>query len=53
LYVVQPSEAERYYLRTLLTHIKGATSFDNLKTINGYKCGTFKEAKIKICLLLN
>ncbi|CAB4418715.1 unnamed protein product [Rhizophagus irregularis] len=49
LYMVQPSEGERYYLRILLTHIKGATSFDDLKSINGYVCNTFKEA----CILLN
>jgi hypothetical protein len=49
LYMVQPSEGERYYLRILLTHIKGATSFDDLKSINGYVCNTFKE----VCILLN
>jgi hypothetical protein len=51
LYMVQPSEGERYYLRILLTHIKGATSFDDLKTINGYICSTFKEACILLGLL--
>ena len=51
LYMVQPSEGERYYLRTLLTYIKGATSFDDLKTINGYICSTFKEACILLGLL--
>jgi hypothetical protein len=51
LYIVQPSEGERYYLRILLTHIKGATSFNNLKTINGHICNTFKEACIYLGLL--
>ena len=51
LYMVQPSEGERYYLRILLTHIKGATSFNNLKTINGYVCRTFKETCIHLGLL--
>jgi hypothetical protein len=51
LYMVQPSEGERYYLRTLLTYIKGATSFDDLKTFNGYMCSTFKEACILLGLL--
>jgi len=51
IYMVQPSEGERYYLRTLLIHVKGATSFDDLKTINGYKCSTFKEACILLGLL--
>ena len=49
--MVQPSEGERYYLRTLLIHVKGATSFDDLKTINGYMCSTFKEACILLGLL--
>jgi PIF1-like helicase/Helitron helicase-like domain at N-terminus len=46
LYMVQPSEGERYYLRILLTYIKGATSFNDLKTVNGYIYKNFKEACI-------
>ena len=49
--MVQPSEGERYYLRILLTHVKGATSFDNLKTVNGHLCRSFKEACILLGLL--
>ena len=49
--MVQSSEGERYYLRTLLTHVRGATSFDNLKTVNGYICSSFKEACIHLSLL--
>src|SRR5215213_228717 len=51
LYMVQPSEGERYYLRTLLNYVKGPTSFDDLKTVNGYTCRTFKEACICLSLL--
>ncbi|CAB5176430.1 unnamed protein product [Rhizophagus irregularis] len=51
LYMVQPSEGERYYLRTLLAHVKGPTSFNDLKTVNGYTCKTFKEACICLSLL--
>ncbi|GES88499.1 uncharacterized protein LOC112012066 [Rhizophagus clarus] len=51
IYMVQPSEGERYYLCILLTHVRGATSFENLKTIDGYTCGSFKEACIRLSLL--
>src|SRR5687767_11476601 len=51
LYMVQPAEGECYYLRILLTHVAGATSFDSLKTVNGYLCNTFKEACIRYGLL--
>ena len=49
--MIQPIEGERYYLRILLTHVIGATSFDNLKTINGQICRTFKEACTHLGLL--
>ncbi len=32
MYFVQPSEGERYYLRILLSHIVGATCFEDLRT---------------------
>ncbi len=32
MYFVQPSEGERYYLRVLLTHIVGATCFEDFRT---------------------
>uniref|UniRef100_A0A8I6WBU2 ATP-dependent DNA helicase n=1 Tax=Hordeum vulgare subsp. vulgare TaxID=112509 RepID=A0A8I6WBU2_HORVV len=39
-----PAEGERYYLRVLLSHLRGATSFDDLKAVNGKLCGSFREA---------
>jgi hypothetical protein len=39
-----PAEGDRYYLRVLLSHVRGATSFDHLKTVNGKLCGSFREA---------
>ena len=32
---VSPKDGERYFLRLLLTHVTGATSYDCLKTVNG------------------
>lgn len=47
MYFVSPNEGERYYLRLLLTHVTGSTSFDDLKTVNNKKFNTFKEAAIE------
>ena len=41
-----PTEDERYYLRLLLNHIKGATSYKKLKTINGVEASSFCEAAL-------
>ena len=35
----------------MLTHVKGATSFNDLKSINGHSCKSFKEACIYLGLL--
>ncbi|XP_010233605.1 ATP-dependent DNA helicase PIF1-like [Brachypodium distachyon] len=42
-----PAEGERYYLRVLLNHVTGATSFEDLKTVNNVHCRTFQEAAEK------
>ena len=39
-----PPEGERYYLRVLLNHVAGATSFDHLKMADGVVQATFREA---------
>ena len=43
---VHPAEGERYFLRLLLNHIRGATSFNDLKTVNGVFVPTFREAAL-------
>ncbi|EEC75772.1 hypothetical protein OsI_12678 [Oryza sativa Indica Group] len=39
-----PGEGERYYLRVLLNHVRGATSFEDLRTVSGTMYSTFREA---------
>ena len=51
IYFVQPGEGERYFLRMLLNIIKGATSFEDLRTVNNDLYPTFKEACLKLGLL--
>lgn len=44
MYHCNPFNGERYYLRLLLTIIRGPKSFEDLRTINGHLYTTFKEA---------
>ena len=44
MYSASPKEGERFYLRVLLLHLPGATSFDFLKTYNGQLFPSFREA---------
>jgi hypothetical protein len=46
MYYAHPSSGERFYLRLLLTVVKGATSFEDLRTFQGILHPTFKEACI-------
>ena len=39
-----PTEGECYYLRVLLNHVPGATSFTDLRTVSGELLPTFREA---------
>lgn len=38
-------------LRLLLLHVRGATSFEDLKTVNGNLCSTFEEAATRLNLI--
>jgi hypothetical protein len=44
MYFAAPSAGERFYLRTLLTVVKGSTSFEDLRTVDGQLHHTFKAA---------
>nr|XP_048324704.1 uncharacterized protein LOC125421033 [Ziziphus jujuba var. spinosa] len=43
---VNPFDHERYYLRLLLNHVRGATSFDDLKCVNGVQCLSYRDATL-------
>lgn len=44
MYYVGPTAGERFYLRTLLTVVKGPRSFEDLRSYNGVLYPTFREA---------
>lgn len=44
VYVVHPNNSECFHLRLLLHVLKGPTSFNFLKTVNGVLYSTYKEA---------
>jgi len=44
MYYVPPSAGERFYLRLLLTVVKGPTSFADVKTVDGVVHPSFRQA---------
>ncbi|KAG1043537.1 hypothetical protein G6F43_011632 [Rhizopus delemar] len=44
MYYCTPTAGERFFLRLLLTVVRGPTSFESLKTVNGVVYSTFREA---------
>jgi hypothetical protein len=53
MYYAHPTLGERYYLRMLLNCVKGATSYKHLRTVDGRKHNTFKDACIAMGLLVD
>ncbi|KII68453.1 ATP-dependent DNA helicase pif1 [Thelohanellus kitauei] len=51
MYTVCMKDEERFYLRLLLLHVPGATSFEYLRTVKGNLCESFKAAAIERGLL--
>jgi PIF1-like helicase/Helitron helicase-like domain at N-terminus len=44
VYTVHPNNFECFFLRLLLYTVRGPTSFEALRTVNGRICATFREA---------
>jgi hypothetical protein len=53
MYYCSPVQGERYYLRLLLTVVRGPSSYSNLRTFQGVQHPTFHAAAIARGLLLN
>ena len=53
LYTVHPWQDEYFYLRLLLANVRGPTSFQHLRTVDGVLCGTYREACQHLRLLEN
>ena len=51
MYFASPNSGERFYLRLLLTVVRGPTSFENLRTVNNVLHDTFKAACVARGLL--
>ncbi len=41
---MSPREGERYFLRLLLLHVTGAKSYDDMRTVDGDVCSSFRQA---------
>jgi len=47
MYAVHPNNGECFYLRILLSKIRGPVSLQHLKTVGGTVCETFREACLR------
>ena len=53
MHYVRPVDQERYYLRMLLNHVPGATSYEFLRTVKGVIHSNFEGAAEALGLLNN
>ena len=51
MYYLNPTAGERFYLRLLLTAVRGPTSFEHLRTVDGTLHPTFQAACVALGLL--
>ncbi len=50
MYLCSPAAGERYFLRLLLTTVKGACSFEELRTVGGVMCSLYQDAAAQLGL---
>jgi ATP-dependent DNA helicase PIF1 len=53
VFTVHPNQGDVFYLRMLLHHTAGSRSYEELRTVEGTVCETFKKACEKLNLLEN
>lgn len=53
VYFANLKQGDRYYLRLLLCHVPGPTSYEYLQTVEGITYPTFREAALNLGLLLD
>lgn len=51
IYHVSPSAGQRFYMRILLNRVKGPTSYEDIRTVDGILYPTFKDACYALGLL--
>lgn len=51
VYTVHPNHYECFYLRLLLINVRGPTSFEDLRTVDGELCATYRQACQRLNLL--
>ncbi|WOH08104.1 hypothetical protein DCAR_0727541 [Daucus carota subsp. sativus] len=51
IYYAHPASGERFYMRMLLNFVKGSTSYECIRTVNGVTYPTFKSACYALGLL--
>ncbi|XP_055910566.1 uncharacterized protein LOC129944932 [Eupeodes corollae] len=51
VYTVYPNQDECFYLRLLLINVRGPTSFEDLRTVHGELCATYRQACQRLNLL--
>jgi len=53
MYYAHSTLGEHYYLRMLLNYVKGATSYEHLRIMNGTEHNTFNDAYISMGLFVD